>query len=502
MNSIEEILALVRSVNADEFEEQLTSGQELDDLLTEIRFLTEKLESRKQRMHEMIEQITECFAGNFFQELPISDEQDELDVISMGFNTYMEELNDVMVSKDELEIKNKELIKANKDIKLLSKVKDEFLSGMSHEIRTPLNGMIGFTNILINNTNLTEQQNKLLEAIKTSGDILLVIVNDILDISKIESGKMILEENPIHLIEITQLIIDTFSVKINEKKLIVKLETTEVLSNNLLGDSVRISQILINLFSNAIKFTPQNGSITIELKTVKEENQKSTIEFSVIDTGIGIPKDKLDSVFEAFVQTSDDTARKYGGTGLGLSIVQKLLELMNGEIKVESEFGVGTKFIVTIPFTINSKINMRNSLDYLKSIKHEEADKVEDKVLKILLAEDNLFNQLLTQTILAQFNYEVTTVENGLLAFEAVQSGDYDIVIMDLMMPIMNGYEASEHIRTKMIGPKKMIPILAVSADVTKDVKEKCIISGINDYLSKPYTQKDLIDKIKLYTNR
>jgi CheY-like chemotaxis protein len=145
---------------------------------------------------------------------------------------------------------------------------------------------------------------------------------------------------------------------------------------------------------------------------------------------------------------------------------------------------------------------MRNSLDYLKSIKHEEADKVEDKVLKILLAEDNLFNQLLTQTILAQFNYEVTTVENGLLAFEAVQSGDYDIVIMDLMMPIMNGYEASEHIRTKMIGSKKMIPILAVSADVTKDVKEKCIISGINDYLSKPYTQKDLIDKIKLYTNR
>jgi signal transduction histidine kinase len=275
----------------------------------------------------MIEQITECFAGNFFQELPVSDEQDELDVISMGFNTYMEELNDVMVSKDELEIKNKELIKANKDIKLLSKVKDEFLSGMSHEIRTPLNGMIGFTNILINNTNLTEQQNKLLEAIKTSGDILLVIVNDILDISKIESGKMILEENPIHLIEITQLIIDTFSVKINEKKLIVKLETTEVLSNNLLGDSVRISQILINLFSNAIKFTPQNGSITIELKTVKEENQKSTIEFSVIDTGIGIPKDKLDSVFEAFVQTSDDTARKYGGTGLGLSIVQKLLEI-------------------------------------------------------------------------------------------------------------------------------------------------------------------------------
>ena len=405
---------------------------------------------------------------------------------------YISILQDITERKHFEEV----IINQRRTAENLTKAKDDFMSSMSHEIRTPLNGIIGFTNILINNTNLTEQQNKQLEAIKTSGDILLVIINDILDIAKIESGKMNLEENPIQLKELSQLIIDTFAVKINEKELIVKIECDENLNNNLLGDSVRISQILFNLVSNAIKFTPLKGSIIISIKTIKEDNEKNTVEISVKDSGIGIPSDKINTVFEAFVQTSDDTARKYGGTGLGLSIVQKLLVLMEGTISVESEFGIGTTFTAIIPFKKNTKQDMRNSLKYLKSLKDNENNEEEIKVLKILLAEDNFINQLLAQTVLMQFNYEVTTVENGVLAIEAIKSNTFDIVLMDLMMPEMDGYEASIGIRALEDEEKSNIPIIAVSADVTNSVKTKCKNVGINDYISKPFDSKELKYKI------
>jgi PAS domain S-box-containing protein len=378
----------------------------------------------------------------------------------------------------------------------LTMAKDEFMSSMSHEIRTPLNGIIGFTNILLNNSNLTEQQNKQLEAIKTSGDILLVIINDILDIAKIESGKMNLEETPLQLKDLSQLILDTFAVKINEKQLNIHFEVDSNLPSNLLGDSVRISQILFNLLSNAIKFTTQGGTIALEIKSKHDSDLECHVELIVKDSGIGIPEDKINSVFEPFVQTSDDTARKYGGTGLGLTIVKKIIDLMHGEIRLTSEFGIGTTFTVLIPFKKNLKKDEIKPVTGLK-LEEKAGDKLEaPRTLRILLAEDNLINQLLAQTVLEQFNYEVTTVENGLLAVEAVQEGIYDIVLMDLMMPEMDGYEASEKIRKLTDITNAGIPIIAVSADVTNSVINKCKEIGINDYISKPFDSEILKEKI------
>ncbi len=405
-----------------------------------------------------------------------------------------------------------ELNKAKERAENLAKAKDEFMSSMSHEIRTPLNGILGFTNILMNDKNLQPAQIKQLEAIKTSGDILLVIINDILDIAKIESGKMALEHNPINLKELTQLIIDTFAVKINEKNLDIQLNYDSKLTFHLLGDSVRMSQVFFNFISNAIKFTPENGKITLGVEIERDELEETYIKMYVQDSGIGIPKEKLTKVFEPFVQTSDDTARKYGGTGLGLTIVKKIIDLMKGEIFVESEVGKGTKFTIIVPFL---KQGYKPIISQIKEeIKFEDIvvpEKVEfeettndfelAESFKVLLAEDNMINQLLAQTVLAQFNFEVTTVENGLLALEAIKTSNFDVVLMDLMMPEMDGYDASIAIRKLDDSTKKSIPIIALTADVTNSVITKCKEIGMDDYMSKPFDSQELKVKIEKLIN-
>lgn len=505
MNSIEEILALVRSVNADEFEEQLTSGQELDDLLTEIRFLTEKLESRKQRMHEMIEQITECFAGNFFQELPISEAQDELDVISMGFNTYMEELSATMVSKEELEQTNSKLIAEMERSEQLSAAKDEFLSNMSHEIRTPLNGILGFVNILINNGVLPVQYQKQLQNAKVSGEILMVIINDVLDLSKIDAGKMTLEERSVSLHEISQLIYGTFSNRIIEKELEFKLTIGKNVPDFVLMDSVRLSQILFNFVSNSIKFTPEKGTIELHIGLIAGKDNQELLTFSVIDSGIGIAADKIEDIFSPFVQTTNDTARKFGGTGLGLTIVKKIIELMNGSVKVESQPGIKTQFTAYLPYKKSDDDLLTISEPLLESIEPIPSISKEPNGsrIKLLLAEDNAINQLIVQTVMENNNIDVTTVENGKLAVEEIEKTDFDIVLMDIMMPEMDGYEATLAIRALKNDQKRNIPIIALTAVVSSSVSSKCSEIGMNAYFSKPFDANELLEKIvELVENR
>lgn len=366
----------------------------------------------------------------------------------------------------------------------LAKVKDEFMSSMSHEVRTPLNGIIGFTEILLKSNNLEPNQLKQLEAIKTSGDILLVIINDILDIAKIESGKMSIEQNPLKLKELTELIVDTFAVKINEKQLNFSINIDSKTPSIVAGDSVRLSQIFFNFISNAIKFTPKNGNINLNIKPISINDKLANIEFSINDTGIGIPEEKLNSVFEPFVQTSNDTARKYGGTGLGLTIVKKLVELMKGNIRVESTLGVGTTFTIVLPMIILDEPS--ESYSNQKTNNDIPSIKLENKKLKILLAEDNLINQFLAKTILAKLNHDVVTVENGAMALEEVQKNKYDLILMDLMMPEMDGYEATQKIRNLSDIKLSKIPIIAFTADVTNSVISKCTEVGMNGYLSKP----------------
>lgn len=384
----------------------------------------------------------------------------------------------------------KELIESKELAEKLAKVKDEFLSSMSHEIRTPLNGIIGFTNLLIQNPAFPVDQRKQLESIKTSGDILLVIINDILDLAKMDAGKMSLEEISFDLKELVDLIINTFAVKINEKRLNVHLVFHENVPQLVLGDSVRISQILFNFISNAIKFTSPEGNITLEISLNKEEDEYSFIQISVQDSGIGIQPDKVNTVFEPFVQTSNDTSRKYGGTGLGLAIVKKITELMSGTASVESIYGIGSKFTVILPLKKD---------DTHQSEKIEEPESLEMtslKNIKVLLVEDNFINQLLAQTVLSQFEAMVTTVENGKLGVEAIEKEDFDIVLMDIIMPEMDGYEATIAIRNLADKSKNSIPIIAVTADVTNTVILKCKESGIDDYISKPFNIYDLYTKI------
>ena len=494
MTKLEEILALVRSINEDEFEEQFTNGKTLDDVHKELLFLTEKIESKKKRTAVIMEHISNCYAGDFFNYLPVSDAQDELDVFCMGFNTYIEELKAVMVSKNLLETINEKLIEEKERSEQLAMARDEFLSSMSHEIRTPLNGILGFTDLLMKNSDLDPESRKQLEYIKISGDILLVIINDILDLAKIESGQITLFERPFNLPKLTRLIYNTFSTKIDEKGIDFKISIDKKVPIILNGDSIRVSQILFNLISNSVKFTPAKGKIRVKIKFNKEEAGFHYIKVTVKDSGIGIPSDKLDTIFDPFIQVSNDTERKYGGTGLGLTIIKKIINIMNGEIEVKSIINVGTKFTVNLPF---AKINANsvNSESFINKVK-SFAPINNDKRIKVLLAEDNRINQILVQKVLSKFNFDCVTVGNGSLAVDAVIMEDFDVILMDIMMPVMNGYEATANIRNLDDETKKNIPIIALTAVVTGSVIEASSSVGIDKYLSKPFNSEELYNVI------
>lgn len=495
MSKLQEILALVRSINEDEFQEQLTHGESLDDVYEELLFLAKKIESKKKRTAVIVEHISNCFAGDFFNYLPISEDNDELDVFCMGFNTYIEELKAVMVSKKLIEAINEKLVEEKERSEQLATARDQFLSNMSHEIRTPLNGILGFTDLLLKSSSLDLEKSKQLEYIKMSGDILLVIINDILDLAKIESGLVTLSNKPFNLIQLTRLIHDTFSVKTIEKEIDFKVVIDEKVPSVLNGDSVRISQIFFNLISNSVKFTPAKGKITVKIKFQEEEEEFYLIKIVVKDSGIGIPSDKLEGIFNPFVQVGNDASKKYGGTGLGLTIIKKIIDIMNGDIQVKSELGVGTKFTITLPFPKNDYYLSASKSFLEKETKDFSLIDI-DKKIKVLLAEDNRINQILVQKILAKFNMDCVTVANGQLAVDAVIEEDFDVVLMDLMMPVMNGYEATSAIRSLKDHTKKNIPIIALSAVVTGSVVEACKAVGIDKYISKPFESEDLYNVI------
>ncbi|RVT73157.1 response regulator [Flavobacterium sufflavum] len=495
MSKLEKILALVRSINQDEFQEQLTHGDSLDDVYEELLFLAEKIESKKKRTGIIVEHISNCFAGDFFNYLPISEANDELDVFCMGFNTYIEELKSAMVSKKLVETINEKLVEEKDRSEQLAIARDQFLSNMSHEIRTPLNGILGFTDLLLKDSSLDPERTKQLEYIKMSGDILRVIINDILDLAKIESGQFTLSNKPFNLVQLTRLVHDTFLIKIEEQEIDFKIDIDKKVPLVLNGDSVRISQIFFNLISNSVKFTPAKGKIRLKIKFQEEEDEFYIIKIIVKDSGIGIPPDKLKGIFNPFVQVSNDTSRKYGGTGLGLTIIKKIVNIMNGEIDVKSKLNVGTKFTITLPFPKND-YNFSASKSFLEKENKNVAAVDVDKTIKVLLAEDNRINQLLVQKILSNFNFDCVAVDNGKLAVEKVIQEDFDVVVMDLMMPIMNGYEATSAIRSLKDHTKKNIPIIALSAVVTGSVTEACKAVGIDRYISKPFESEELYEAI------
>ncbi len=373
------------------------------------------------------------------------------------------------------------------------KFKQQFLANMSHEIRTPLNAIKGMTLMLLKEQ-LKEGQQRNLEIIKKSTDNLIVIINDILDMSKIEAGKLELEKIDFSPSETLQNVYELLRFKADEKKIDFRIKVADDLPEALIGDPVRLGQVLMNLAGNSIKFT-DTGSVTAEAKLISTENNIATVEFGVTDTGIGMTPEQLDKIFESFSQASKETYRKFGGTGLGLTISKSLVELMGGKLAVKSKYGEGTKFYFHAPFEIGDASNLEKNIY------------VEVPVLKntsILLFEDNLFNQIAAQQILASsiVGMKMDIVENGLIGFEKLKTTDYDVVLMDIQMPECDGYEATKKIRTELEGTRKNIPIIAMTANAIKEETLKCLEVGMDDFITKPFEPNDLLIKISKLLNK
>ncbi len=367
------------------------------------------------------------------------------------------------------------------------KAKQQFLSNMSHEIRTPMNAIIGFTKVVLK-TELTDKQREYLTAIKISGDTLIVLINDILDLAKVDAGRMTFEQIPFKLSASVSAMVHLFETKIQEKNLELVMEYDEKIPEVLVGDPVRLHQIILNLVSNAVKFTSE-GSITVGVRMLVQDAEKVILEFAVTDTGIGIEQAKLGTVFDNFQQATSGTSRLYGGTGLGLAIVKNLVEPQGGTISVRSKVGKGSTFSFILSFT---KTLEKAEIETGLNIELEAGF----KDVKILVVEDIALNQLLMKTLLEDFGFEMEVAGNGQIAIEKLRTTPFDIVLMDLQMPVMNGFDATEYIRKEL---KLKVPIIALTADVTTVDVEKCKAVGMNDYISKPIDDKLLYSKIIKY---
>jgi signal transduction histidine kinase/ActR/RegA family two-component response regulator len=418
---------------------------------------------------------------------------DEIGQLIEGFNKLL----------DTIEIQNKELISSRDKAIELAKAKQQFLANMSHEIRTPMNAIIGMTNLLLN-SRLTDEQRDLLNHISLSANNLLVIINDILDISKIESGKIVFEKYRFNINDTIDNIVKMFETKVKEKGLKLIINKNTDVPNFWLGDQVRLNQILINIVGNAVKFTLK-GTVSIDISAKKHENSNIyDVMFKISDTGIGIPDEYKDKIFDTFTQASSSTTRQFGGTGLGLSIAKQLVELQGGKIWFESEVNKGSTFYFYIPLEQAEppslkEIEVKAEKDIVNIVNKDIFLKT-----KILIVEDNKVNQFLLKTMLTKQRFaNILVANNGKEALDILQKQDIDLILMDLHMPEMDGYETTKFIRNNLPSDKRNVKIIAITAAVIQGEKEKCFELGMNGYISKPFKPGELFNEIiKLLINK
>jgi len=413
----------------------------------------------------------------------------------------------------ELERKNEEMESALTTAREATRMKSRFLANMSHEIRTPMNGVLGMTDFLLG-TELNTEQLEYAESIKRSADSLLLLINDILDISRIEAGKLRLDRLAFSLRAKVEDTGSLFALQARGKGLEFVCEVPENLTEAVLGDPGRLGQVLTNLLGNAIKFTDY-GRIGVTVETLREDQDDIFVRFVVHDTGIGISRDQQDRLFESFTQGDDSSTRKYGGTGLGLAISKQLVELMGGEIGVESEPGRGSRFWFTARFGAASPSDIAPAArrqpppatpasrpvasaapadrpspapaEPKPSATGANANQgtIIGRKYRILLAEDNEINKRITLRLLDKLGLAADAVVNGQEAVNALEKRKYDLVLMDCQMPVMDGYEATAAIRSKE-GAARRTPICALTANAMEGDREKCLAAGMDDYVSKP----------------
>jgi PAS domain S-box-containing protein len=402
--------------------------------------------------------------------------------IAYRSRTLFLNISDISAQKSYQEqlIKSKQLAEYGK------KAKETFLANMSHELRTPVNGIIGLGNLL-RKTELTDQQSSMIDLLEVSSQSLLGVINDVLDISKIDAGKFSIIRSGNNLYDAVRSVYRLLKFKADEEFIEFFLEIEPDVPEYLVFDSLRLNQILMNLLSNALKFT-KRGYVKLKVSVLEKQSNKVKLNFRVEDTGIGIPQHRLGAIFNSFEQAEEDTATKYGGTGLGLAIVKKLVELKGGDLDVESQVDKGSVFTFTNWYTLAPKPKEQVVI---------ENHMTEFENLNILVAEDNLINQFMLSKILKDWKANVDIVSNGAKVLDKLRENLYDIILMDTHMPELNGYQTARKIRLDFEEPKRSIPIISLSAASFDHEQQEAIAAGMNDVLSKPFQPEQLHQKIQ-----